>query len=138
MGSHSPLNTRPIYTEGQLSEYLTFIYGPSHQYSNPETLRNAIKADPIDALSSLGMHHLIKVPWGNVALQYSPTKKLSLDSEALFQKIVVRKLGGYCMEMNTFYSAVLRSLGVQLYNTGGRISNAVAAMDQDPNGFAGW
>ena len=64
---------------------------------------------------------------------------MSLDAEQVFEKIVTKRLGGYCMEVNNFYSTVLRSLGVKLYLTGGRISNAVDAPGRrDPEGFAGW
>ena len=72
-----------------------------------------------------------------ISVQYSWHRALSLDSEALFHKIVERRLGGYCMENNAFFSTILRSLGYQLYVTGARISNALEK-GANPHGFAGW
>jgi arylamine N-acetyltransferase len=71
-------------------------------------------------------------------MHYSAHKTLSLDTEALFVKIVERGMGGYCMENNLFFATVLRSLGYELYITGGRVSNAVESNGKDPDGFGGW
>ena len=36
---------------------------------------------------------------------------ISLKTEDLFEKIVTRRRGGYCFEMNAFFAAILRELG---------------------------
>jgi arylamine N-acetyltransferase len=130
-----PLSQRPTYTQSQLSRYITHILPPSFTLS---TLKVDIKSNPLATLSQLQLHHLSKVPWGNIAMHYSAHKTLSLDTEALFVKIVERGMGGYCMENNLFFATVLRSLGYELYITGGRVSNAVESNGKDPDGFGGW
>jgi hypothetical protein len=130
---------RPTYTDAQLTTYLALLFGATHAYADPSVLRAAIASNhPLPALSSLQLAHVAAIPWGSLALHYSPTKRLSLDAEHVFTKLVVRRLGGYCMEMNTLFATVLRSLGVVFYVTGARISNAVAAPEEDPEGFQGW
>ena len=130
-----PLSQRPTYTKAQLSKYVAHIFPPSYTLS---TLEADIKANPLATLSQLQLYHLSKIPWGNVAMHYSAHRTLSLDTEALFTKIVDRGLGGYCMENNLFFATVLRSLGYELYLTGGRVSNTVGNSGRDSDGFRGW
>jgi arylamine N-acetyltransferase len=135
----SLLSHRPTYTDDQLSTYLALLYNPSHPLHTLAVFKERLINDPIATLTSLQTHHLATIPWGDVSLHYSASRWLSLDAEAIYDKIVVKKLGGYCMEVNTFYSIVLRSFGLKLYLTGGRISNAIDAPGKrDPEGFAGW
>ncbi|KAK5193334.1 hypothetical protein LTR92_006703 [Exophiala xenobiotica] len=129
------LSYRPTYTRDQLALYVSCI-APDSSYTLAN-LEAEIKADPLAALSRLQLRQMAFNPWGNVALHYSWHRALSLDSEALFHKIVERRLGGYCMENNAFFSTILRSLGYQLYVTGARISNALTE-GANPHGFAGW
>jgi arylamine N-acetyltransferase len=133
----SGLKSRPTYTDDQLSIYFCQIFPSWHSFHSISAFRNALKDDPIAALSALQLYHLAAIPWGDVALHYSKERKLFLEEDALFEKLVIRKLGGYCMENNTFFAAVLRSLGVQVYVTGGRISNIVDKNGDHPEGFGG-
>ncbi len=75
----------------------------------------------LDCLAQLQMHHLARVPFESIALHYSKARLLSLDPEDLFIKIVERSRGGYCMEVNTFFATVLRTLGFSLISTGARV-----------------
>ena len=134
--SPSSPSFRPTYTHEQLAAYLACLT-PDPTYTLA-TLEAEIKRDPLAALGRLQLLQVAFNPWGNVALHYSWHHTLSLDSEALFHKIVERKLGGYCMENNAFFSTVLRSLGIQLYVTGARISHSMDGNGKDPGGFAGW
>jgi arylamine N-acetyltransferase len=135
----TPLSARPAYSSDQLSQYLSVVFSQSHPFHDLSKLKDAIVASPIEALSVLQTNHLSRIPWGDIGLHYSETKKLSLDADDLFRKIVVRQLGGYCMEVNAFYANVLRGLGVKLYTTAGRISNTIdGAGVKDPEGFNGW
>ncbi|EHY53767.1 hypothetical protein ABEF92_006511 [Exophiala dermatitidis] len=127
---------RPTYTGDQLAAYVACI-APDPTYTLA-TLQSEIKADPLGALSRLQIRQMGFNSWGNVALHYSWHRIITLDSEALFHKIVERKLGGYCMENNAFFATILRSLGYQLYVTGARISFAVDGNGKHPEGFAGW
>lgn len=136
---YPPASSRPTYTRDQLAEYISTCIAPHSPTYTLATLEEEIAADPVSALSTLQLRQIVFNPWGNVALHYSWHRVLSLDHEALFHKIVERKIGGYCMENNAFFSTVLRSLGFQLYVTGARVSLALAGEDGvDPGGFAGW
>lgn len=47
--------------------------------------------------------------------------------------------GGYCMEVNTVFSTVLRTLGYKLWTIGGRASRALVTGGKDKSGeFSGW
>jgi arylamine N-acetyltransferase len=131
--------SRPSYTDEQLSTYLSLLFERSHTLHSLSTFKEKLAEDPIATLTTLQKYQLGTIPWGDVGLHYSTSKCLSLDAQAVFEKIVVRKLGGYCMEVNTFYSTVLRSLGIKLYMTAGRISNAIDDPgNEDSEGFSGW
>ena len=72
-------------------------------------------------------------------LHYSEHRTISLDPEALFEKLVRRGLDGYCMEQNTFFYTVLRSLGYAVYITGARVSTSLGEEKHpEPTGFWGW
>lgn len=130
-----PRGYRPLYNESQLAQYVSFI-NPDPAYSLA-ALRSEIKQDPLAALTLLQLRQNCATLWGNVALHYSHHRTLPLDADALYHKIVERRLGGYCMENNAFFSTILRSLGYDLYVSGARISNALMG-GADPEGFAGW
>ncbi|KUI53100.1 Arylamine N-acetyltransferase 1 [Cytospora mali] len=101
------------YTEDQLKLYFQHINYPKTTHP----------IDQLEFLKGLQRHHLCRVPFDSVALHYSPHRLLSLDPEDLFQKIVVKSRGGYCMEVNTFFAMVLRSLGFAVYSAGARVKH---------------
>lgn len=60
-------------------------------------------------LATLQEHHLHAVPFENLdVLRRTP---LSLEIEPLFDKIVMRRRGGYCFELNALFGWLLRELG---------------------------
>ena len=77
-------------------------------------------------LKELQKRHLARVPFESLSLHYSKHRLLSLNQQDLFQKIVIRGMGGYCMENNAFFGAMLRSLGFTVFNASGRVSDATA------------
>lgn len=80
-----------------------------------------LESDPLCFVASLQAHQIARVPFESLSLHYSKQRLLSLDLRDLFEKIVVRGRGGYCMELNAFFAAVLRSLGIRLVSAGGRV-----------------
>ena len=71
-------------------------------------------APTLDALDKLIYAHLTHVPYEN--LTYSVEKQCpDLTTEALFDKIVVRKRGGYCFELNGLFYSLLQALGYDVY-----------------------
>jgi arylamine N-acetyltransferase len=75
-------------------------------------------------------------------LHYTQHHTVSLHEDALFDKIVgaaekgLGKRGGYCMENNQFFAAILRGLGYEVLTTGARVSNAANGIFD--GGFLGW
>jgi arylamine N-acetyltransferase len=127
------------YTKEQLEAYFDRIGIPKNDQKIDITDLDA-KAS-LEYLKKLIKAHLTSVPFENLvstspqpaqitdlnltppeALHYSPHRTISLHPEELYQKIVVRKRGGYCMELNTTFSTLLRSIGYVLYHAGARVN----------------
>ncbi len=67
-------------------------------------------SDPaLDTLRGLHRAHLLAVPFEN--LDIALKRPITLDENALFDKIVTRRRGGFCYEQNGLFAAVLRALG---------------------------
>lgn len=65
-----------------------------------------------ETLRDLHRAHMYTVPFENLDIQnHIP---IVLDDEALFDKIVVRRRGGFCYELNGLFSALLKALGFQV------------------------
>ncbi|POS73426.1 N-acetyltransferase [Diaporthe helianthi] len=91
------------YSEEQLGLYLEHV-----RYPRPE---HPADGDRLALLTGLVRHHQARVPFDSTALHYSTTRLLSLDRADLFDKIVTRGRGGYCMEVNELFATVLRTMG---------------------------
>ena len=63
----------------------------------------------LDGLCLLQDHHMRHVPFENLDVLLG--RPLNLSPEALFDKIVTRKRGGYCFELNTLYAQLLGEIG---------------------------
>ncbi|KAJ5138813.1 Arylamine N-acetyltransferase [Penicillium bovifimosum] len=118
---------QPTCTDEQLEAYLKRIGYPSQSESNLlQHLRQNIEKDAFSALCELQRRHLAAIPWGNSGLHYSQHHTITLNPQTLFEKMVERRLDGYCMENTGLLFIVLRSLGYLVYATGGRVSHAAA------------
>lgn len=71
-------------------------------------------------LNRLIRTHLERVPFENLDV-CDQGKVPSLDEEALFEKIVERRRGGYCFELNTLFLALLQTLGFSVYPVAVRV-----------------
>lgn len=71
-----------------------------------------------ETLRQLQLAHLLSVPFENLSIHSG--EPIVLDDDALFDKIVVRRRGGFCYELNGLFAALLRSLGfnVQMLSAG--------------------
>lgn len=93
--------------------------------------REAHADDALARLSALTARHICSVPFDTLALHYSPHRTLPLDLDALYDKVVVARRGGYCMELNRLFGAALRALGYAPMAVAGRVA--------DPGGgWQGW
>ncbi|KAJ3488681.1 hypothetical protein NLG97_g6152 [Lecanicillium saksenae] len=78
-------------------------------------------SDPLQLLKHLQAYQLQRVPFESLALHYTTHRQISIDLEDLFEKIVLQGKGGYCLELNTYFSAILRGLGFSVLNGAGRV-----------------
>lgn len=62
-----------------------------------------------ETLRALHVAHLRAVPFENLSIHSG--EPIVLNDEALFEKIVLRRRGGFCYELNGLFACLLRTLG---------------------------
>ncbi|HSP07493.1 MAG TPA: arylamine N-acetyltransferase [Acidobacteriota bacterium] len=77
-----------------------------------------------DARTLLDLHraHMFTVPFENLDIHLG--RPIVLNDEALFEKIVARRRGGFCYELNGLFCALLRALGFQVSMLCARVARA--------------
>ena len=78
------------------------------------------KALTPQSLMELTRAHLEHVPFEVLEMTEAHTEP-SLEPEALFDKIVLRKRGGYCFELNKLFYLLLKEMGFSCYPVGVRV-----------------
>ncbi|RAL17563.1 arylamine N-acetyltransferase family protein [Aspergillus homomorphus CBS 101889] len=116
------------YTSDQLELYLARIgFAESTTLgSRLEHARQHMHCSPLATLAELQRRHITSIPWGNSGLHYSAHHSISIRPACVFEKLVSRRLDGYCMENTMLFYHVLRFLGYTIYPTGGRVNVAAA------------
>lgn len=71
-----------------------------------------------ELLSKIQYAHVTHVPYENIDILNSIP--ISLDTDRLFEKIVLRRRGGYCFELNGLFGRLLRELGFEVHDYMGR------------------
>jgi N-hydroxyarylamine O-acetyltransferase len=71
------------------------------------------------ALRVLHQAHLMAVPFENLSIHLS--EPISLDEHDLLNKIVNRRRGGFCYELNGAFALLLTALGAQLTRLAARV-----------------
>lgn len=66
----------------------------------------------VDTLQKLHRAHLMAVPFEN--LDIARGRPIVCDEEAILRKIVERRRGGFCYELNGAFAALLRELGFKV------------------------
>ncbi len=74
-------------------------------YSGPRT-------PALETLRALHYAHLLAVPFENLDIHHGVP--IVLDEERFFDKIVLRRRGGFCYELNGLFAALLRELGFEV------------------------
>ncbi len=101
-------------------------------------LRRINYAGPLDrslrTLRMLHRAHLLAIPYENLDVQSGVP--LSLDAGALFEKIVERKRGGWCYEMNGLFAWALRHLGFDISLVGGAANRKERGSDAEMSHLA--
>ena len=71
------------------------------------------------ALAALMGRHLTTVPFENLSIHLG--ERISLDEAALVDKIVARRRGGFCYELNGAFALLLRHLGYEVTMLAARV-----------------
>lgn len=70
------------------------------------------RAPTAEVLRRLHRAHMLAVPFENLSIHAG--EPIVLDDDALFDKIVTRRRGGFCYELNGLFAALLRALGFEV------------------------
>jgi N-hydroxyarylamine O-acetyltransferase len=81
----------------------------------------------LEALRQLHVAHLTAVPFENLSVRRG--EPIVLDPDRLFEKIVVRRRGGFCYELNGLFAVLLEALGFRLSRLAGRVEAGGIAFD---------
>jgi len=81
-----------------------------------------------DTLRELQVAHLLSVPFENLSIHSH--EPIVLNDEALFDKIVGRRRGGFCYECNGLFAALLRALGFQVSMLSAEVANESGGFSQ--------
>ncbi|MBO0885245.1 MAG: arylamine N-acetyltransferase, partial [Mycobacterium sp.] len=85
---------------------------------------NRIGAAPVDqpdlqTLRRLQYQHLLTVPFENLSIHLG--EPIHLDEDALFEKVVGRRRGGFCYELNGAFAMLLTALGYRVSYLAARV-----------------
>lgn len=133
----------PTYTATQVQAYYDRInLPPKHRHEPGSASKEAAQSatEGLPFLTALMQHHLCAIPWDNLDMHYSCDHNIHLEPEGLFQKMVVRHRGGYCMENNILFGTILRTLGFTFYSTGARVNTQFTPKEGEPprTSYRGW
>src|SRR6185437_10707982 len=109
---------------------------------------DAAQPQALDAAALGGLHrsHQMTVPFENLSIHLS--EPISLAGDDLLDKIVSRRRGGFCYELNGAFALLLQALGAtvirvaaRVYGEGGRLSppfDHMALIVTPPDGSGRW
>ena len=75
----------------------------------------------LDVLSKLQVLHLMNVPFENLDIQH----QIKIDLDNLFDKIITRKRGGFCYELNGMFYKLLKQIGFVVKMVSARVYNNI-------------
>jgi len=99
-----------------------------HAYLNRINYQGPL-APTAETLRQLQVAHLLTVPFENLSIH--GREPIVLEDEALFQKIVNRRRGGFCYELNGLFAALLRALGFEVAMLSAQVANAEGEFSRD-------
>jgi N-hydroxyarylamine O-acetyltransferase len=85
-----------------------------------------LRPPSLDLLRELHIRHLWSVPFENLSIHLD--EPINLDEDVLFDKIISRRRGGFCYELNGSFAALLEALGF-------RVSRHAARVFQEDGGL---
>ncbi|WP_103864663.1 arylamine N-acetyltransferase [Aquimarina sp. I32.4] len=76
----------------------------------------------LEVLNNLHTCHLLRVPFENLDIHYRTP--ILLDLEMIYNKIVIKKRGGFCYELNGLFFELLQNLGFNVKRVSARVYNS--------------
>jgi len=86
-------------------------------------------APSAQTLRELQLAHLFAVPFENLSIHSA--EPIVLNDDALFEKIVLRRRGGFCYELNGLFAALLRQLGFEVTMLSAGVNNSEGVFGPD-------
>jgi N-hydroxyarylamine O-acetyltransferase len=80
----------------------------------------SVKPDA-ETLHGLQFAHLLKIPFEN--LDIALKRPIQLSEEALWEKIIIHKRGGFCYELNSLFAWLLKQIGFDVTYLNARVFN---------------
>lgn len=109
-------------------------YNGRSPYLNPKAYLERIKysgslVPNAETLRALQLAHLLAVPFENLSIHAG--EPITLSDDALFDKIVERRRGGFCYELNGLFAALLRALGFEVAMLSAEVAKAEGGFGPD-------
>lgn len=86
-------------------------------------------APTAETLRALHLAHLLAVPFENLSIHSG--QPIILEDDALFDKIVARRRGGFCYELNGLFASLLRALGFDVVMLSAGVAKAEGGFSPD-------
>ncbi|HET9896026.1 MAG TPA: arylamine N-acetyltransferase [Streptosporangiaceae bacterium] len=104
-----------------LTAYLRRINSPGPARAADPAPAEAVRADA-DGIRTLHQAHLLTVPFENLSIHLG--EDISLDESGLLDKIVTRRRGGFCYELNGAFALLLEALGARVERLSAKVNGA--------------
>jgi N-hydroxyarylamine O-acetyltransferase len=82
-----------------------------------------------ETLRRLHLAHLLAVPFENLSIHWG--EPIRLHDDALFDKVVTRRRGGFCYELNGLFAALLRALGFEVTMLSAQVMGAAGVFGRE-------
>ena len=80
-------------------------------------------------LRRLQRQHLLSVPFENLDIHWG--RKIVLDIDSIYRKVVGERRGGFCYELNGLFGALLNELGFPTRMVSARVSNGDGSFSRE-------
>lgn len=82
---------------------------------------NKVVQPDVETLIGLHRAHLLTVPFENLDIQLG--QPIQLTEQAMWEKIIVHRRGGFCYELNGLFAWLLKQIGYEVTYLNGRVYN---------------
>jgi len=88
----------------------------------------------LNRLFHLQKQHLLNIPFENLDIHLG--KKIILDYQAIFDKVIIHKRGGFCYELNGLFYSLLKKLGYSATKISARVRGDSGRIGQEGDHMA--